>query len=343
MAAAGAPAAGAASAATAAAPGRSALGDRAQTTLGAAAELVAMLESPTLAAGSGESRTREWKIQSALEGSCRTLDGVAAFLRHPRGAEAVVASQRRLLEDGAVPKAGLQEDDEEVLGSDGKNEEAGPKHRVELGAQVETVELEPREAQGKLKQKSALRELLGEQVPELQAARKEHKQRIADTCREKKQLVQQLNHQGLEHHESKAGIKQVKHEAQDLANMVDEQRMKYAQLEKATGEQHKIASLAGVPAFPVLHIVGQTQSCNVEQQQRDDDAQETNGQPLSSAEGQGSQRNADEAKVSILNGQVSSTDEYTQVGLGSLQSIVKNQGSSQHAYAKEKSNGDALS
>ncbi|CAK0812194.1 unnamed protein product [Prorocentrum cordatum] len=272
--------------------------------LGAAAELVALLGSPTLAAGLAEARTRGRRIPSALERNCKTLDGAAAFLRHPREAEAVVASLRRWLEDGAVPRAGLQvEDIEEVLGSDGKFEEAGPTHRLELGTQVVTDVLEPREAEGKLEQKSALRELLVEQER----------------------------------------IKTVEHEAQDLAHMVEERRFKIAQLEKAMSEQHEIAFLADVPAFPVLHIFGEAQSCNIEQLQRDDDAQETNALLLSSTDDQGRQLNAVEAKESILNGQVSSTDECAQGTLGNPRSIVKNLGCPQHTFAKEKCNGDALS
>ncbi|CAK0884512.1 unnamed protein product [Prorocentrum cordatum] len=304
-----------------------------------------MLGAPTLAVGLGEVRARGRRIPSALERRCGALDGAAAVLRHQGEAEAFVARLRRWLADGAVPRAGRQENDfEEVLGSDGKIEEAVPEHRVELGTQVETVELEPRRAEGQFEQKSTLRELLGERVLELHAVSEERKQRIADTRKEKEQLVQQLNHEEQKHNESKERIKQVEHEAKALANMVGKQRMKYAQPEKAMDEQHEIASLAEVPVFPALHIVGEVQSRDVErQQQRDDDAQETNGHPLSSTEGQGRQRSVDEAKVDILDDQLGSTGECTQGAFGNLPSIVKNQGSPQHAYANEKSNGEALS
>ncbi|CAK0853750.1 unnamed protein product, partial [Prorocentrum cordatum] len=132
------------------------------------------------------------------------------------------------------------------------------------------------------------------------------------------QLVHQLNHEQQTHLVSKERIKQVGHEAQDLAHTVEEQWFKIAQLEKAMSE---IAFLADVPAFPFLHIAGEAQSCNVEQLQRDDDAQETNALLLSTAGDQGRQLRAAEAKKSILDGQVSSTDESTQGALGNPWSI----------------------
>ena len=65
------------------APPRQALGARAQQLLGAAAEVVALLGCPTLAAGLGKIRERGRRMPSALERDCRALDAASALLRHP--------------------------------------------------------------------------------------------------------------------------------------------------------------------------------------------------------------------------------------------------------------------
>ena len=80
------------------------LGGRAQQLLGAAAEVVAIFEGATLAAGLARLRRQGRRLPPAIERGCRALDAAGALLRHPGEGEAVLAQARAWMQDGAEAK-----------------------------------------------------------------------------------------------------------------------------------------------------------------------------------------------------------------------------------------------
>ena len=133
--------------------GRPCLGAHAQRLVGCGAELVAALGGSTLAKGLEKLRDQGRRPPPHLERAWRGIDTAASLLRHPGMGDDALDQARAWLSAGGEAHGASK-----LVHEDADSSAQGP-----------------REDESKLEQKSSWQELLGEKMPEMEAAKEEHR------------------------------------------------------------------------------------------------------------------------------------------------------------------------